>query len=101
MTGYEITKEKITPIGDLSYREALQLTFVAMECFTKQAIEAFSKSEPKPSEEELKQFKDNLHDEIVIFCSALAESVSPTPSDSDPSPATPSTPSSEESTCSE
>ena len=85
-TGYKITKKAIVPYGDLTYRYALQLTFVAMETFAKQGITAFKKSLDKDSslskedkEKAMKEFKDSLHDEIVIYCSRLADSISPTP----------------------
>lgn len=85
-TGYKITKKAIVPYGDLTYRHALQLTFVAMETFARQGIEAFRKSLDRDSslskddkEKAMKEFKDSLHDEIVIYCSKLAEAISPTP----------------------
>lgn len=94
-TGYKITKKAIVPYGDLTYRYALQLTFVAMETFARQGIEAFRKSLDKDSslskdnkEKAMKEFKDSLHDEIVIYCSKLAESISPTPSSSEKIPET-------------
>lgn len=87
--GYKITKKAIVPYGDLTYRYALQLTFVAMETFAKQGIEAFKKSLDRDSslskddkEKAMQEFKDSLHDEIVIYCSKLAESISPTPTPS-------------------
>lgn len=89
--GYKITKKAIVPYGDLTYRYALQLTFVAMETFAKQGITAFKKSLDRDSslskddkEKAMKDFKDSLHDEIVIYCSKLAESISPTSSEKTP-----------------
>lgn len=74
MKGYQITQEQITPFGEITLKEAVELTFTALKMFTTQMVENYKKEK---TEEEVQALKEELHDVIVISCSIIADEICP------------------------
>lgn len=75
MKGFQITNNQITPMGEITLKEAVEMSFTALDTFLKQMVKSYEVQ--GKSEEEIKELKVELHDIVVINCSLIADSLVP------------------------
>lgn len=75
MKGFQITNNQITPMGEITLKEAVEMSFTALDTFLKQMVKSYEAQ--GKSEEEIKELKVELHDIVVINCSLIADSLVP------------------------
>ena len=77
MVGFKITKEGLETIGQLKVADGIALAFQAIATIIDNCVENFKKEFPDFTEEDEKDLRAKLHDDIVISCSVIAERIYP------------------------